>query len=74
MDIYISNFNNQIENKELGKILFIYNAINDGRNVEKQFTKENKEKYIFRKKHENKREIFSNKYLEKFISDNLNIK
>ena len=74
MDIYISNFNNQIENKELGKILFIYNAINDGWNVEKQFTKENKEKYIFRKKHENKREIFSNKYLEKFISDNLNIK
>jgi hypothetical protein len=51
---------------------FIFNAINDGWNVEKHENLGSTEsKYIFKKKHENKKEIFSNNFLEKFIQRNL---
>ena len=71
MDIYINN-NNNFDNVKLNKMVFIYNAINDGWIVEKQSNNNEEEKYIFKKNHENKREIFSNNYLEKFISNNFN--
>lgn len=70
MDIYIDNNNYQLDNIKLSKMTFIFNAINDGWTVEKQFSENNEEKYIFKKKHENKKEIFSNNYLEKFINKN----
>jgi hypothetical protein len=41
---------------------FIYNALENGWNIEK---KDNF--YIFRKKHENKREYYLDSYLNKFI-------
>lgn len=69
MDIYI-DCNNNLDNIKLNKMKFIFNAINDGWTVEKQFNNNDEEKYIFRKKHENKKEIFSNNYLEKFINKN----
>ena len=69
MDIYI-DCNNDLDNIKLNKMKFIFNAINDGWTVEKQFNNNDEEKYIFRKKHENKKEIFSNNYLEKFINKN----
>jgi hypothetical protein len=70
MDIYIDN-NNNLDNITINKMTFIFNAINDGWIVEKQLNNNNnEEKYIFRKNHENKKEIFSNNYLEKFISKN----
>tara|TARA_R110002072_G_scaffold85217_1_gene192915 strand:+ start:6636 stop:6857 length:222 start_codon:yes stop_codon:yes gene_type:complete len=70
MDIYIDN-NNNLDNITISKMTFIFNAINDGWIVEKQLNNNNnEEKYIFRKNHENKKEIFSNNYLEKFISKN----
>lgn len=71
MDIYIDS-NNDLDDIKLSKMKFIFNAINDGWNVEKQISDNKEEKYIFRKKHENKREIFSNNYLEKFININFN--
>jgi hypothetical protein len=69
MDIYI-DCNNDLDNIKLNKMKFIFNAINDGWTVEKQFNNNDEEKYIFKKKHENKKEIFSNNYLEKFINKN----
>ncbi len=71
MDIYVDN-NNDLDIIKLNKMKFIFNAINDGWNVERQFNDNHEEKYIFRKKHENKKEIFSNNYLEKFINKNFN--
>ena len=73
MDIYLDNSNYDFDKIKLSKMSFIYNAINDGWTVEKQLNN-NDEKYIFKKKHENKKEIFSNNYLEKFINKNLNNK
>ena len=57
-----------ISNKTLHKMLFIMNALEEGWKVKKQ-----NENYIFTKKHENKREILEEKYLENFVLTNLNI-
>ena len=67
MDI---NFNDIINFDELdvikkAKIVFIFNALEKGWSVKKQ-----NDKYIFTKKHENKREIFEENYLEHFIISN----
>lgn len=70
MDIYLEN-TNKFDNITLSKMSFIYNAINDGWKVEK-INNEEGEKYIFKKNHENKKEIFSNNFLEKFVNKNLN--
>lgn len=70
MNIYLNN--NNFDNVTLTKMSFIFNAINDGWNVKKLNNLDSENcKYIFTKKHENKKEIFSNTYLEKFIQKNL---
>lgn len=48
------------------KMKFIMNALEDGWSVKK-----NKESYIFKKKHERKREVFEEKYLEKFVKKHM---
>ena len=60
MDIEGNNLH--MDKKRLQKIVFINNAIEDGWTVKKD-----KENYIFKKKHENKIEVYEKKYLEKFI-------
>lgn len=55
-------------NKEIQKMCFVMNALNDGWRVEKIA-----DDYIFIKKHEGKREIFKTEYLETFIYSNLDI-
>lgn len=52
----------------LQKMIFIYNSINKGWKVHK---KDNS--YVFSKKHENKKEVFLDDYLKKFILENYNI-
>ena len=47
------------------KSLFILSAIDKGWVVKKR-----NNKYIFTKKHENKREIFEENYLERFVLSN----
>ena len=54
--------NIQMERKKFQKMLFITNALEDGWTVKKS-----QDSYIFTKKHENKREIFQENYLENFI-------
>ena len=56
------------EMNKLRKMIFIYNALNDGWDVKK-----NKDTYIFSKNHEKKKEIFLDSYLSKFMTDNFNI-
>jgi hypothetical protein len=52
----------------LHKMAFIYNAVNDGWKVS---MKDNK--YIFLKQHEGKKEVYLDSYLEKFVSNNVDI-
>jgi len=67
MDITINNdINiNNIDNIKLKKMLFLFNAINDGWTIKK-----NNESYIFQKKHEGKKEIFLDTYLINFLKKN----
>ena len=51
--------------KQIQKMVFIMNALEKGWSIKKQ-----QDKYIFTKKHENKREIFEENYLERFIVNN----
>lgn len=57
--------NIKINKKQYQKIMFINNALEDGWSIKKM-----NEKYIFTKKHENRREIFQEDYLENFIISN----
>jgi len=58
----------QVNKKSFQKMLFLTNAIEKGWTVKKM-----KDSYVFKKKHENKREILNDEYLEKFIDSNLDI-
>ncbi len=53
---------------QLQKMSFLYNALNSGWSIKKQ-----KDKYIFSKKHEGKKEVYLDTYLQKFIESNLNL-
>jgi len=72
MDIKI-NVDNNLENLEIDKLkfkkmIFLYNALDNGWSIKKR-----KESYIFVKNHENKKEIFDEAYLTTFMRDNTNI-
>jgi len=53
---------------QLQKMSFLYNALNSGWSIKKQG-----DKYIFSKKHEGKKEVYLDTYLQKFIESNLNL-
>lgn len=57
-----------IENSKFQKMLFLYNAINDGWSIKKR-----NESYIFSKNHEGKKEVFLDSYLQTFVTGNLNL-
>ena len=57
--------NIQMNKKQFQKMLFIMNALGDGWSVKKS-----QDTYIFTKKHENRREIFQENYLENFVIQN----
>jgi hypothetical protein len=59
------NENIKMDRKDFQKLMFLNNALNDGWTIKKSA-----ENYIFTKKHENKREIFQENYLENFIVSN----
>jgi hypothetical protein len=65
---YIMENQIQFSKKEFQKMIFIINAIEKGWSVKKI-----EDSYIFTKKHEGKKEIFQNDYLEKFVETNLDI-
>lgn len=51
-----------IDNLEIQKMLFIYNALEDGWKIEKE-----KNSFVFNKPHEEKKEYFTDDYLKEFI-------
>jgi len=68
IDINVDNVDNvEINNIKFKKICFIFNAIQDGWSVKKK-----DDTYIFSKKHEGKKEVYLDTYLQTFIKKNIN--
>jgi hypothetical protein len=55
----------QMEKKTLQRMAFLTNAVDQGWSVKKV-----NDTYIFSKKHEGKREVFQEDYLERFVQTN----
>ena len=68
IDESIYNNNITIDKLKFRKMTFIYNALEKGWNVSK---KENL--YIFKKNHENKKEVYLDDYLARFMQDNFDM-
>jgi hypothetical protein len=50
------------------KMAFLYNALEEGWKISKE-----NDKYIFVKKHQDKKEVFLDSYLQKFLNENMDI-
>lgn len=72
MDIQIKVENKvsnvEIDKQKFQKMVFFYNALDDGWTIKKK-----NNTYIFSKKHEGKKEVFSDSYLSTFMKDNNDI-
>jgi len=72
MDIDIKIYNNEkqleIDAIKFQKMVFLYNALDNGWSIKKR-----KDSYIFTKNHEGKKEIFDELYLSIFMKENVNI-
>ena len=55
-----------IDATTLAKMSFVFNAVNDGWSVRKR-----KDKYVFTRPHDNRKEVFESAYLEAFIKTNM---
>jgi len=70
-DIHIRGIHGQtmeMDYIQLQKMVFICNAVENGWEVKKR-----DDKYIFNKKHEGKKEVYLESYLQKFIEKNLSL-
>ena len=65
MDIYINQDNESFNHITMQKMVFLFNALEDGWNIKKH-----KDSYIFTKKHEGKKEILNEDFLKRFIERN----
>jgi hypothetical protein len=63
-----SNDVNTIDAATFAKMSFVYKAVNDGWTVRKR-----KDKYVFVRPHDNRKEVFESSYLEAFIKMNMPI-
>jgi hypothetical protein len=72
MDIEINLLNEKVDSDidqlKFQKMVFLYNALDNGWSIKKR-----NESYIFSKNHEGKKEIFDEKYLAIFIKENTDI-
>tara|TARA_B110000285_G_scaffold217635_1_gene266223 strand:+ start:2774 stop:3004 length:231 start_codon:yes stop_codon:yes gene_type:complete len=55
-----------IDATTFAKMSFVFNAVNDGWSVRKR-----KDKYVFTRPHDNRKEVFESAYLEAFIKTNM---
>lgn len=67
-DIYIDYKPENINSKQLKIMVFVMNALEKGWTVKKE-----NDNYTFIKKHENKKEVFKEEYLEQFLLSNFDI-
>jgi len=58
----------KIDNIRFQKMIFIYNALEEGWTIKK-----NKDSFIFSKNHEGKKEIFLESYLSRFMKTNFDL-
>ena len=68
VQLKINNVDLNVDSNKLHKMIFVFNALENGWTIKKK-----NKKYIFSKNHEGKREIFSEDYLTLFIKDHSNI-
>lgn len=68
VQVKINNVDLNVNSNKLHKMIFIFNALENGWTIKKK-----NKKYIFSKNNEGKKEIFSEDYLASFIKDNSNI-
>ena len=74
MDIDIKITNNEkqldleIDKIKFQKMVFLYNALDNGWSIKKR-----NDSYIFTKNHEGKKEIFDEQYLSIYMKENVNI-
>ena len=68
VQLKINDVDLNVNSNKLNKMIFIFNALENGWTIKKK-----DKKYIFLKNHEGKKEIFSEDYLISFIKDNSNI-
>lgn len=61
--------NIKMDKKEFYKMTFIMNALQEGWSVKKS-----NDVYIFKMKHNNRKEIYKEEYLEDFINRNISLK
>lgn len=66
--IVIESSNGHLDTKLVKKMIFIMNALEKGWTIKKRGVE-----YIFTKRHENRREVFREKYLETFVQENFDI-
>jgi hypothetical protein len=66
--VHINSENININDKQLKIMIFLTNAVEKGWSVKKKDGQ-----FIFSKKHENKKEIFQEEYLETFIQSNFDM-
>jgi hypothetical protein len=60
--------NLEVDPLKMKKMAFLYNAVETGWTVKKK-----ESSYVFTKRHEDKKEIFSDSYLRQFIEENMDI-
>jgi len=58
----------ELDNTILQKMIFLYNALNNGWNIKK-----NNNKYIFFKNSEEKEEVYLDSYLSDFLETNIGV-
>ena len=69
MDIYVNHDTHiKFNYLTLQKMGFIYNALEDGWEIKKEDNR-----YFFIKKHEGKKEVFSDNYLKRFLEQNFDV-
>lgn len=68
VQLRINNVDLNVNSNKLHKMIFLFNALENGWTIKKK-----NKKYIFSKNHEGKKEIFSEDYLTSFIKDNSDI-
>jgi hypothetical protein len=68
MDIEVKIEDVEIDKIKFKKMIFLFNALENGWSIKKK-----KDSYIFTKTHEGKKEIFDESYLAIFMKENANI-
>ena len=68
IEIKIEDKQMEIDKLKFQKMVFLFNALENGWSIKKR-----SESYIFTKNHEGKKEIFDESYLAIFMKENTNI-